>query len=377
MKLLWRAELGRRVGPPISVGRRVFVPLVDEHQIVAIDAADGSELWRFTAGARIDSPPSYDRGAVLFGSADSCVYRVAASDGRLVWRFTAAPEDRRIAAFDQLESAWPVHGSVLVVDGPATGFASPTVYFAAGRSSHLDGGLRLFALDAMTGRLRHETTLAGPSYTVDNIQQNYLLPMGTLPDVLRMEGSAIFMRAAMFDAQLQPQEGQPAMKALGGLLDGAYFKRMPWSMDRSGHARLIVQDGRRAYCLRMFDSLAGLDPKVYFTPGREGYLLFAHDLTTGKNAWEQRIAIRGRAMVATDDRLCVAGPPDVVEADDPLGAFEGRKGGVLRIVDKTDGRLVSEHKLAMPPVFNGAAAANGRLWLSLEDGSLACFGGPH
>jgi len=374
MKPLWRTKLGRCVGPPISVGRRVFVPLIDEHQIVAVDAADGGELWRFTAGARIDSPPSYDRGAVLFGSADGCVYRVAASDGRLVWRFAAAPEDRRIAAFDQLESAWPVHGSVLVADGPASGFASPTVYFAAGRSSHLDGGLRLFALDAMTGQLRHETTLAGPRYTVDNIRQNYLLPMGTLPDVLRMEDSAIFMRATMFDAQLQPQRGGPAMKARGGLLDGAYFKRMPWSMDRSGHARLVVQDGGRAYCLRMFDSLAGLDPKVYFTPGREGYLLFAHDLTTGKNAWEQRVAIRGRAMVATDDQLCVAGPPDVVEADDPLGAFEGRKGGVLRIVEKTDGRLISEHKLAMPPVFNGAAAANGRVLLSLEDGSLACFG---
>ena len=374
VKPLWQAKLGDRVGAPISVGDRVFVPLVDEHQVVAVSAADGGVLWRFCAGGRIDTPPTYDRDAVLFGSADGWVYRVAAADGRLVWRFRAAPRQRHIAAFGQLESAWPVHGSVLVDRGSPAGPRGVVAYFVAGRSSHLDGGLYLWALDAMTGQILHEKNLAGPRYTADNIRQNYLLPMGVLPDVLRMEDSAIFMRAVKFDTQLRQQPGGPAMKALGGLLDDAYFKRMPWSMGRSGHARLVVHDGRRAYCLRMFDSLQGLDPKVYFTPGKQGYLLFAHDLKSGANAWEQRIPIRGRAMVVTGDQLCVAGPPDVVDADDPLAAFEGRRGGVLRIVDKADGRTVSEHKLSSPPVFNGAAAAGGRLLLSLDDGSVACFG---
>ncbi len=374
VKLLWQAKLGDRVGPPIGVGDRVFVPLVDEHQVVALSAADGSVLWRFCAGARIDSPPSYDRGALLFGSADGWVYRVEAATGRLVWRFRAAPEDRRIGAFGQLESAWPVHGSVLVDGGPSSDSQRAVAYFAAGRSTHLDGGLYLFAIDATTGEVLHEKKLTGPNYTDDNIRQNYLLPMGLLDDVLRMEDSALFMRATKFDTRLNRQPGRPAMQVRGGLLDGAYYKRMPWSMGRSGHARLIVHDAGHAYCLRMFDSLKGLDPKVYFTPGKEGYLLFAHDLKSGKNTWQQRIAIRGRAMVVTRDQLCVAGPPDVVDPSDPLAAFEGRKGGVLRIVDKVDGRTAQEHKLAMPPVFNGAAAAGGRLLLSLEGGSVACFG---
>jgi hypothetical protein len=374
LELLWRAELGQRLGAPVSVGKRVFVPLVDAHQVVALSAVDGHVLWRFTAGARIDSPPTYDRGALLFGSADGWVYRVSAASGRLVWRLRAAPEDRRIAAFGQLESAWPVHGSVLVDGSTATNRGRPVAYFAAGRSSHLDGGLRLLAIDAMTGEIRHEKRLFGPCYTGDNIRQNYLLPMGVLPDVLRMEDSALFMRATKFDTRLRRQEGQPTWQLRGGFLDGDYFKRMPWSMGRSGHARLIVHDGGHAYCLRMFDSLQGLDPKVYFTPGEDGYLLFAHVLGSGRNSWEQRIAIRGRAMVVTERQLCVAGPPDVVDPDDPLAAFEGRRGGVLRIVDKADGRLVREHELASPPVFDGAAAANRRLLLSLEDGSVACLG---
>jgi outer membrane protein assembly factor BamB len=366
MTALWQVPAGDRLGAPISVGETVFVPLVDEHQVLALRASDGQELWRFTAGARIDSPPTYDRGAVLFGSADGWVYRVQATDGLLVWRLRGRPGQRRIGAFGQLESAWPVHGSVLVDEG--------VVYFVAGRSSQLDGGLQLVAADALTGEVLHEKTLSGPRYGVDNIEQNYRLPMGALPDILRMEGDALCMRSLQFDTTWAEQKGKPRLNVQDGFLDDAYFKRMPWAMAGTGHARVLVYDDARAYCLRMFDSLQGLDPKVYFTPGKAGYLLFAHDFENGKNAWAERIPIRGRALVAADNVLCVAGPPDVVDPADPLAAFEGRKGGVLRVVDKSNGQSVGEYTLTAPPVFNGTAAANGRLYLSLENGNVACFG---
>jgi outer membrane protein assembly factor BamB len=123
----------------------------------------------------------------------------------------------------------------------------------------------------------------------------------------------------------------------------------------------------------MFDSLRGLDPKVYFTPGKEGYLLFAMDKETGRQIWKKRIPVRVNAMVATDGFLFVGGFPDVVAPGDPLGAFEGRKGGVLSACDKTDGKTLWEYALPSPPVFNGLASANGRLYLATQDGSIACF----
>ena len=46
-------------------------------------------------------------------------------------------------ASGQIESAWPVSGSVLVRDG--------SVYCAAGRSSYVDGGIYLERLDLKTG----------------------------------------------------------------------------------------------------------------------------------------------------------------------------------------------------------------------------------
>jgi hypothetical protein len=137
-----------------------------------------------------------------------------------------------------------------------------------------------------------------------------------------------------------------------------------------------VYDDQRFYAVRMFDSLRGLDPNVFFTPGAQGYLLFANPLDGRRSDWSYRVPVRIRAMLLAGDRLITAGPPDVVDPQDPLGAFEGRKGGVLHVVDAATGGRLSEFTLTSPPVFNGAAAAHGRLFLAAEDGALAAYGQP-
>jgi outer membrane protein assembly factor BamB len=358
-------EVGRRVSAPTAVSDQVFVALVDEHQVVCLDAKDGSRRWAFVAGGRVDSPPTWHKGRVLFGSADGSVYCLRARDGVLAWRFRAAPGHRLMAAFGQLESAWPVHGSVLVV--------SDTVYFAAGRSSQLDGGLYVYGLDPATGKLLHQAHLEGPDYAVEGLEQNYGLPMGALPDVLISDGSHVFMRAETFDLELKRARGRPELRTRSGLLEDSYFKRMPWTHPSGGYGRLLVQDKRSVYYVRMFDSLRGLDPTVYFTPGAKGYTLFARNLKGKSNAWMERVPVRIRAMVLAGGHLVVAGPPDVVDPKDPLGAFEGRKGGLLYVVDAESGERVGEHTLPFPPVFNGAAAARGRLYLAETDGAVSCF----
>ncbi len=129
------------------------------------------------------------------------------------------------------------------------------------------------------------------------------------------------MRNLTFDAKLKQQTAPPRQtstrgSAKGGLLDDSYFKRIPWAFGRNAHSRLVVHDDKAAYFVRMFDSLQGLNPNVYFVPGKEGYLLFAADKTSGKQTWARRIGVRVNAMVVTDDLLFVAGPPDVVDADE-------------------------------------------------------------
>ena len=370
--LLWRTSLGTRPAAPVAVGNRLYVPLPDGHSLQALDASDGSTLWQFMAEARIDSPPTYYKGTLLLGSSDGWVYCLDATTGRLAWKFRAAPEERLIAAFGRLESAWPIHGSILVMND--------TAYFAAGRSSQLDGGLYLFGLDPATGRVRCRRHIDGPHYGVANIEQNFQLPMGTLPDIMQGRDDWIYMRGRVFDAELKEQPLRRGGKdnwihARAGLLDDAYFKRTPWSFGAGGPwARLLVRDADATYAVRMFDSLQGLNPDVYFTPGREGYLLFANGTTGGRGYWQRRIDIRINAMAVARNVLFAAGYPDAVEPEDPLGAFEGREGGRLVVVDKEDGQTLWQYDLPSPPVFHGIAAAQGKLHITMQNGQVFCFG---
>ena len=60
---------------------------------------------------------------------------------------------------------------------------------------------------------------------------------------------------------------------------------------------------------------------------------------------------------------------------DPLGAFEGRKGALLWVISASDGRKLAEYNLESGPVWDGMAAAGGRLYLSMKNGRVLCLGG--
>ncbi len=256
----WTIELGGHLTSPVIAGGRVYVARIDEHTLYALDEQSGEKAWSFTAGARIDSPPTVQAGRVLFGATDGWVYALRATDGALIWRYRAAPIDRRTMAYEQLESLWPVHGSVLVQNGQ--------VYCVAGRSNFLDGGLRLVRLVLETGEKLSETIMdeTNPE-TGNNLQEKVLtlqMPVG-LPDILSCDGTHIFMKSQKFDlegnrleigpnsgdfaGQVQKQRGPDAhIFAPMGFLDDTWFHRSYWVLGQSfagGHGG-YYQAGRFA-----------------------------------------------------------------------------------------------------------------------------------
>ena len=78
---LWDVPVGDKISPPTIADDQVFVSLVDEQGVVALNTRNGQKQWEFTAGGRVDSPPTYHQGTVLFGSADGWVYCLRARDG--------------------------------------------------------------------------------------------------------------------------------------------------------------------------------------------------------------------------------------------------------------------------------------------------------
>ncbi|MFB0553211.1 MAG: PQQ-binding-like beta-propeller repeat protein, partial [Phycisphaerae bacterium] len=198
----WKVKLKGNLTAPVAADNKVYVARPDAHTLYALDMESGKEIWQFTANGRIDSPPTIYKGMVLVGSKDGYVYCLRASDGQLVWRFLAAPTDKRIAYFDQVESAWPVHGSVLV-DNPSTSSGQAMAYFTAGRSTYLDGGIRVYGLEPTTGKILHKGLLEGPHREVDKDRDLAFFILGANSDMLVSEGGFLYMRQKKMTPELQ------------------------------------------------------------------------------------------------------------------------------------------------------------------------------
>ncbi len=245
IKAQWEVTLGGRLTPPVITGNRVFVAQTDAHRLHALDASNGASEWVYTATARIDSPPTVVHGRVLFGCTDGWVYCLRESDGELIWKYRAAPLDRRTMAFEQLESVWPVHGSVLVRD--------QVVYCVAGRSNFLDGGLRLLRLNLASGEKLSETIMDETNPATGKNMQEVLkvlqMPVG-LPDILSADDQFVYMKSQKFDfdgnrLEIGPNSGDfveqasvqrgPGVHLFApmGFLDDSWFHRSYWVFGRS------------------------------------------------------------------------------------------------------------------------------------------------
>ena len=74
-------------------------------------------------------------------------------------------------------------------------------------------------------------------------------------------------------------------------------------------------------------------------------------------------------------RSAVANRPYLSAGETALAeALEARRGGRLLAVSVTDGKTLADYELASPPVFDGLAAARGRLYLSTKIGEVVCMG---
>jgi hypothetical protein len=104
---------------------------------------------------------------------------------------------------------------------------------------------------------------------------------------------------------------------------------------------------------------------------------------------EEHPSLLARALVLAGKTLFVAGPPDVVDEEvvfsnpfdkqvqaktkDQAAALQGLKGGLLHAVSTEDGKVLNELHLDGCPVFDGMAAAEQKLFLSMVDGNVVCF----
>ena len=361
-------SLGDPLTAPVIAKGLVLVALPENHQVVAMDQETLEIKWRYVTDGRINTPPTIYKGLCLFGSHDGWVYCLRAEDGELVWRFRAAPKEKRIMAFGQLESPWPVPGSVLVVDDLA--------YFASGRGIVLDGGVALYAIEPESGKVVWKTQV--PSEPRE---------FGLGYNLLVSDGRFAYLGARGSRGRFDLKGGKYArgetvlrLQCGGlGMFDGSW-RRQPTSLGRGnmGMWSYGAASGREAGPLIVFDESRVFVMKPQFPgSGRYDVRILSCEIY-GKRIdkdgkfikddpdWSLKLPppLHIEAMTLAGETLFAAGPNDGVKPAE----------GKLLAVSAADGKKLNEWNLSAPPVLDGMAVAGGNLFVSTQDGNLLCFG---
>ena len=402
----WATAIGGRLTQAVSAWSKVFVASVDRHSVYALDAANGKMLWRYSAEGRIDSSPTLFKGLVVFGSADGCVYAVDSETGTLAWRFHAAPARQFIMANGQIESSWQVHGSVLV--------HNQELVLTAGRSSYLDGGLYYYRLDPPTGKMLAASTVSSidPVSDKQTEWERSFDSGGTLSDIMSSDGNNVYIKDMELDANGNRKEVTGAhLWSSTGLLGEEWFVRAYWlygtrrgagwmawmraqseggSLAPSG--RIMCFDSERAY------GYGRITHSLRETHLNDRYHLYASvklyppppPRVKGRRRpsqrksffWNRSTPLIVRAMTLTKGKLVIGGPPDLLNRnrdlslanpEESLAALLGQKGSFVKIIATGDGNVLGKLELNDTPVFDGMSAANGRIFISMKDGTVRCY----
>jgi hypothetical protein len=369
--------MGHMSAPVVADGVAVVVD-IHRHQLVAVAVATGKELWRRNVSGRLQTPPTLYKGTCLFGCADGNVYCLDAQDGTLAWKMRMGPDDRRMVSYGQVQSVWPVIGTVLVADDLA--------YAIAGTTTGTEGGLIVRAFDPLTGKQKWCTCLQASKdrqyqHTSDllTMSKGRLIVMGSRLDAAtgaRMPDLKREYDQAMRTYREQKKQGQevaepqkpviPAMPKVEGM-EASIFGH--WTQLGTRRARGLRYGGAHGQLLAWDDEMAvSCNTKGDLAARAMASVDPARGATSdAKIHWTAAApeASQGTAVMVCGNVVVVSGG---------LYPADGSSKGFVRLLAKADGKELSTVAFDAPVVYGGIAVTDGRLIASLANGSIVCLG---
>jgi len=391
------------VSAPVIAGGRVFVAVPEANRIEARNARTGARLWAYTAGGRVDTPPTIYGGLCLFGCRDGRVYALDATTGSLLWRFLAAPYQRRLVAHNQVESTWPLFGSVVVVDG--------VLVVAAGRHPETNGGIHAYGLAPATGKqlwkriIRHDRQpgpLGGKIPDAGITTRRYGYNANTvLNEILISDGKLVTMTGLILDPktgelanrpwpkkipskpQALPQHPMDFYLDLGfrppyrnqqlenyggpGADHGSWFFRLTRPR-LEVHGELIAFTKERVAVTKVAGiAWAMWDRTPEELPGANGK---GRQNSSHPPTWSvPRNHFKGLEVTA----VLLAGDKLVVGLSSLRHPHEEARGEIL-IYSAKDATPLAKIPLDSRVIQAGLAAAHGHLFVTCADGTVRCFG---
>lgn len=344
---------------PVAAAGLVVVAAPENHEVLAFSADSGKPRWRCLTNGKVDSPPTLipDLGLAVFGCDDGSVTALRLADGSLAWRFLAAPTDGVAMQHGHLASAFPLPGSTLVL--------GDTVIVVAGHHTDLSG-LRCWALVAATGAVITQRVVAADTRAVvtngiavaDADGKSWWIgkqlhlttdlkdaTAGSPPILFDRNGDRIRFRT--------DQSRGGSTHGWGGAMQGP------------GRGHRLAVAGAQAFTL--IDPTAGARHPVHASKS-----VVAQCLPIGGPSkdplWVASVAALGdktsySALIKAGDRVYIGGGP---RAGGP---------GFVQVLAAADGKLVQEIAVPARVTECGLAAAEGRLLVSCENGSLVALSG--
>ena len=378
------------VSSPTIANGIAYIACPDAHEVVAMDAASGKIRWRFTANGRVDTPPTLTDGLCLFGTHAGWVYALQAKSGKVAWRFRAAPDDERIVAYGQVESPRPVPGTVLIINDVA--------YFGAGRQPFADGGILVFAVNLHTGQKRWVHRL--DTIPQQGYYENSALEFDPI-DILHQEDDGIALSRWIISADgtkttVDKWNAFAKLDTGGGAV---WVPRGCWTYGPRHQARFRGEAPQRPLCAfrdhivlsslngstaifrRDFDIEHGEQFNSKWMTGWEA----GQKAGKGENPFRSyRLAEKAKWNVdpfTPDSESKKPRKPGAQMKNEVYGmalAGDGRlfavhKDGRLKAINIKDGSVLAELNVP-PPLWDGLAIADHRLYLASQTGELVCIG---
>jgi len=388
-KVAWKTKVKGTLTQPIIADSKVFVANSKSGKISCLNIADGKTLWGFIANGGVDSSPSYSEGYIYFGTRSGYVYCLQATTGKMIWNFNAERFPYITRAFGIMESAWPVHGSVMVL--------KDNVYFTAGRATRINKGILLYVLNKKDGSIIHQKEL---------IHGDNSFPSGYVSDLLVENDGEINMRQFNFSVDKVEdipiinknyKENRNSLYAAGTFLDTSWSNATKMIFEDI-EAQNIIFNNKVKVAIRQQRYMGQAVSHYPYTPTKSASLLLyavkrnpgfkkpkkkkkntstellkKWNIQTPKVEWGKSISMRGQSMILTSDKIFMAGTDVAIDKKKPWSHIKGESGSLFKVYSLKDGTLLHEAKYDFVPVFDGISAAGKNLIMSTKDGSVVCF----
>lgn len=356
LKPLWTETLGRsKLTQAVAAYGIVCVAEPRTGRVFARDAATGKERWSYSADGQVDYPPALHRGLCFFGTSSGSVVALDALTGKEIWILRAAPAEKYIAEEGRFASAWPVVGGVMPM--------GDEVFFNCGRAVNVDGGLRMFAANAATGKIR------------------WRVPGGSSADLFTSDGADLMLTRTFY----RTKDGGRILgaKKSNGLLHTTHYYSPVSVLDYmasvepalTNQRHVDLTDGQVTGEALAFNDKFGVAawryrfgvPPALMKKDKPNERFIYAAAGDRKVQWllDDNIRQQMVAVVLSGETAYLAGVPTSLDAKDT---------SELWVLSGTDGKQKQVLTLESRPVYDGLSIAGERLYLATEEGRLLCFG---